>query len=251
MNDLPNSGVDPTVPERGYSGVRITAPRRTTGTPGAEAADLAGIIAANPHLYREKLARILTGAALFGVVAIVLLHELGHWLAGLIITGRVPDFYLVAVRQKIEVFSTAGGIITWGAGPVAQAAVLWAILLLASARGERSPRLLVLTGGALLFTVVTHLAVWAGAAFTSPDSWGNDLPRVATFLGSDSDSAQRFWMHMLNAAYAAAIVTAARRWWKLVRVTDRISLYTSTTVIGAVEGGILVLIVTLFVAFNN
>ena len=254
MNDHPNSPVEPTQPERGYGGVRITAPRRTPKSPGAAGIgvpDLARQITVALPIGPEQQARILTGAAIFGVFAIILLHEFGHWFAGLAVTGRFPDFYIVAVRQKVEQFSTAGGIFTWGAGPVAQAAVIWVVVLLASARGERSPRLLVIAGGAIIFTLVTHIFVWLFAAFSSPDSWGNDLPRVATFLGSGTDSTQRLWMHLLNAAYSTAILSAAYRWWKLVRVTSRTSLFASSSAIGAFEGGIVVVVATLFLALSN
>ena len=247
MNHERDRSAEPTVPQRGYGGVRITAPPRKPEIAGIGLSVLAGQNSPGEPLNSEHQVRILIGSALFGVVLVVLLHEFGHWLAGLAITGRFPDYYIVAVRQKVEHFSTADGIITWGAGPVVQAVVLWGLVLIALAKGQRSPRLLAMAGGAAIFSLVTHLGTWAFATFSSSESWGNDLPRVATLLGSS----ERSWMHLLNAVFFTTILIAGYRWWKLTRSAERPGLYASSAAIGAFEGGILVLFATLFIAIGG
>ncbi|MDA1296710.1 MAG: hypothetical protein O3B04_01740 [Chloroflexi bacterium] len=248
VNDQGDSPSGPATPDRGYRGVRITPPPRLSQTMRPQAPARLEESALALPVSPEKQARILTGAALLGVILIVLLHEFGHWLAGFAVTGTAPDFYVIAVRQKVEQFSAVGGVVTWGAGPTAQVAVLWAMILLASGRGRRSPRLLAMAGGSAIFSAVVYLAVWVFAALSSADSWGNDLPRVATFMGSGT--AERLWMHLLSAVYSAAILAAVYRWWTLVKDTGKPALHGSPAVIGAIEGGILVLIATLFVTLS-
>lgn len=237
----------PASPRRGYRGLRITPPPRT-GSSAAEqeqnAVTIDGIEFPRPQIDAGSQARILTGASLFGVILIVLLHEFGHWISGLAVTGEVPRFYVVAVEQKVADFSTASGIITWGAGPAVHLAVLWGLVLAARRRGRRSPRLVAAAGGALMFTILVHLFIWGAAALTSTDSWGNDLPRVATFLGSKA----RLWMHVMSAAFILAVLAAGYRWLLTVLATGKPGLHISPTIIGTVEGTVMVLIGTVFVS---
>lgn len=235
---------------RNYGGVRITPPPSGESERSRTADDLAAALDqqfSTRSLGRSQQARILTGAALFGVIVIVLLHELGHWITGFAVTGLAPDFLFVAVRQKVADFSTIGGIITWGSGPLLHAVALWFIVIYVTSRSRSHPRLFLMAGGAVIFTVVIHLLNWIGATFTSPDSWGNDLPRVATFFGSWA----RFWMHVLNAGFMAAILLPAYVWFVVARSTGRQSLYITPAVLGAVQGGVLVVIATFLVALSE
>lgn len=195
----------------------------------------------------DRQARILTSTALFGVLAVILLHEFGHWLTGLIVTGQVPDFYIVAVRQKVESFSTVGGIVTWGSGPVVQLGVVWGMVLLATRQGRFRPRLLTMAGGAAIFSVALQLTTWVFAGISSSESWGNDLPKVATFFGS----ADRFWMHLLSGLFFTAILFATKRWWKTVRGLEHRSIHTASAFVGALEGGAFIVIATLFVELST
>ena len=240
-----------TTPGRNYDGVKITAPpsrlnpnqiayrQRYSGKTGQAYSQT--------ELTNDQRARILTGSALFGVIAIVILHEFGHWLAGFVVTGRAPDFLVVAVRQKVTEFSAFGGILTWGAGPVLHLAVLWAVVTFASTKGERYPRVLTAVGAGALFTLAVHIFSWVGATFTEPDSWGNDLPKVATFAGSTA----RIWMHLLSALFLGATVLLVRRWWVATQATGRPGFYLSPAIVGAFQGGVLVIIASLFVAFSQ
>jgi hypothetical protein len=177
----------------------------------------------------------------------VILHEFGHWLTGLVLTGRVPDFYVVAVRQKVEHFSTASGIVTWGAGPVVQLAVVWTLVVLATRRGKYRQRLVAMAGGAVIFAAISQLAIWIIAGFSSTDSWGNDLPKVASLLASG----ERLWMHLLSAVFFIAILVAARRWWSAVALLERRGMHLTTAAIGAVEGAVFTVVATLFVEIST
>ncbi len=196
---------------------------------------------------RSQQARILTGSALFGVIVVVLLHEFGHWITGLAVTGLFPDFLFVAVRQKTTEFSTIGGIVTWGGGPFVHLIVVWAAIIFVTGRSRTHPRLFAATGGAVLFTLLVHLVNWAGATFTPPSEWGNDLPKVATFFGSWA----QFWMHLLSAAFLVAILIPAYVWLTVTRTTGRQGLYLTPVVLGAIQGGILVVIITFFISITE
>ena len=189
-------------------------------------------------------ARILTGSALFGVLFIVLAHEFGHWITGFVITGRPPDFLIVAVRQKQSDFSTLEGILIWGSGPVLHMALLWAAIAFSSAKIERYPRILSAAGGAALISVVIFFITWVGATFTETDTWENDLPKVATFAGSTA----RIWMHLLSLLIIGATVLAIRRWWAAVKATGRPGFYLSPAGLGAFQGAVFVVIANVFVA---
>lgn len=230
---------------RGYAGVRITAPPKKEGLvePQSESTG-SSVIIPGREITGEQRARILTGSALFGVLLIVFLHEFGHWATGFLITGRAPDFLFVAVRQKVTEFSTFGGIFTWGAGPVVHITALWILTLFVSRKGERYPRLLSATGAAAVFTIIITLFIWGQATFTSSESWGNDLPKVATFIGS----AERVWMHLLSATFMAAAIFALRRWWFTIQATGRPAMYYTPALYGTFQGGVFVLIATLFLA---
>lgn len=235
---------------RNYGGVRITPPPRggSAGSRTVEdlAAELTGQLA--PKSFgRSQQARILTGSALFGVIVIVLLHEFGHWLSGFAVTGLAPDYLLVAVRQKTADFSTFDGVVTWGAGPLVHLIALWAIVIFVTSRSRTHPRLFAVAGGAVIFTVVVHLINWIGATFTSPDSWGNDLPRVATFFGSWA----RMWMHLLSLGFMAAILLPAYVWLTVARTTGIRGLHMTPALLGAIQGGVLVLIATFFVTLSE
>ncbi len=245
-----NQPVETAATPRGYSGVRITAPpgRAKTADPAQEK-PVVGSLDASGNLVVEPgtQARILTGAALFGVVAIVLLHELGHWVTGFAVTGEVPRFLGVAVQQKVADFSTVGGVLTWGMGPFVHVAVLWGLVLASANRGRRSPRLMAIAGGAAIFTVVANLLIWVGASFSQQDTWGNDIPKVATFFST----APRLWMHLLSALMMIAILGAAVRWWSSVQATGRPGLIISPTLVGAVEGVVVIVIATFFIELWN
>lgn len=236
---------------RNYGGVRITRPpsRARSGSGQTLEQFTAELNQSLPGrgFGRSQQARILTGAALFGVIVSVLLHEFGHWLSGFAVTGMAPDFLLVAVRQKTAEFSTIGGIVTWGSGPLLHTAALWAIVIFVTSRSRTHPRLFAAAGGALVFALIAHSLNWTGATFTSPDSWGNDLPRVATFFGSWA----RFWMHMLSLIFMATILLPAYVWLTAARSTNTQSLYITPAVLGAVQGGVLVLIATFFVSLSQ
>lgn len=235
---------------RNYGGVRITTPPRRDDV----AMPVPQAIASAPKLGQsgsvvaaDQQARILTGSALFGVIVIVLLHEFGHWIAGFAVTGLAPDFLLVAVRQKVPDFSTAGGIVTWGAGPLVHITILWLFVYYVTSRSRTHPRLFAVTGGAIVFTLIVHLLTWASATFTSVDSWGNDVPRVATFFGSWA----RFWMHALSAGFMAAVLLAAYVWLVVARSTGRKGLFLYPSLMGAGQGAVLVLIATYFVSLSE
>lgn len=239
----PNSG-------RNYGGVRITPPPSQHGARSRTLADLSAELdrqfSTRSH-GRSQQARILTGSALFGVIVIVLLHEFGHWLSGFAVTGMAPDFLLVAVRQKTAEFSTFGGIFTWGAGPMLQAVMIWISVIFVTSRSRSHPRLFAVAGGALAFTLIVHLVNWGGATFTSQDSWGDDLPRVATYFGSWA----RFWMHLLSAGFMAVILLPAYVWLTVARSNGTKGLYTTPVALGAIQGLVLVLIATFFVSLFN
>lgn len=236
---------------RNYAGVHITAPPR--GELGANrtmddlAAELDRSLFSKRSFGRSQQARILTGAALFGVIVVVLLHEFGHWLTGLLVTGQAPDYLFVAVRQKTTEFSTFGGILTWGAGPLLNLVAIWVAIIFMTSRSRTYPRLFAATGGAIIFTVIVHMLNWAGATFTSPADWGNDLPRVATFFGSWA----RFWMHVMSAGFMVAVLLPTYVWITVARTASNQGLYLTPTVLGAVQGGILVVIITFFVALSE
>ncbi len=238
---------------RNYRGVRITTPPRADSDghkDGGLTAQIDRELSQRPpgkSFGRSQQARILTGSALFGVIVIVLLHEFGHWITGFAVTGRAPDFLFVAVRQKVSDFSTIGGIITWGSGPLLHLAAIWAAIVFVTSRSRSHPRLFAMTGGAILFTLVVHLVNWTGATFTSTDSWGNDLPKVATFFGSLA----RVWMHLMSIAFATALLLPAYVWMVAARSTGNQALYVTPAVVGAIQGGVLVLIATLFIAFTE
>lgn len=235
---------------RGYRGVRITAPPRKSQAEESKLFDAGPGKSVKTGLPNEvtndQRARILTGAALFGVLFIVLAHEFGHWLTGFIVTGRPPDFLVVAVRPKESDFSTIEGILIWGSGPVLHMALLWAAVLFTSAKIERYPRIMSATGAAAMFTVVIFVVTWMGAAFTGTDTWENDLPKVATFAGSTA----RIWMHLLSFLFIGATVVAIRRWWAAVKSTGRQGFYLSPAGLGAFQGAVFVLIANVFVALS-
>ncbi len=234
-------------PGRNYAGVRITAPPRGEPAGSRTLEDLSAELdrhMAGRSLGRSQQARILTGSALFGVIIVVLLHEFGHWITGLLITGQAPDYLFVAVRQKTSEFSTFGGIVTWGGGPLIHLVAIWTAIVFVTSRSRSHPRLFVATGGAIIFTLVIHTMIWAGATFTSTDSWGNDLPKVATFLGSWA----RLWMHLLSIGYLAAMLVPAYVWFSVARTGRNRGIFVMPAILGAIQGGVLVVIVTFFVS---
>ncbi len=235
---------------RGQGDLRTTATPRLSDSSSPEVDDQLFDLEqalANATITRDQQARILSGSALFGVIAIVLLHELGHWIAGFTVTGVVPDYLFVAVRQSVTEFSRAGGILTWGAGPLAHIVVLWAIVLFVTGKGRKFPRLFAIAGGAAFFSVVVQLLIWASATFTSPNDWGNDLPRVATFLGSWA----QFWMHLLSAVFTLATLGAAYWWWLSAKATGSPRLFVTPAIVGAIQGGVLVVIATFVVSLSQ
>ena len=216
-----NQPVETAATPRGYSGVRITAPPRRAKTADPAQEKLAiGSLDASGNLVVEPgtQARILTGTALFG-----------------------------AVQQKVADFSTVGGVLTWGMGPFVHVAVLWGLVLASANRGRRSPRLMAIAGGAAIFTVVANLLIWVGASFSQQDTWGNDIPKVATFFST----APRLWMHLLSALMMIAILGAFVRWWSSVQATGRPGLIISPTLVGAVEGVVVIVIATFFIELWN
>jgi hypothetical protein len=227
---------------RGYGGIRITAPRRGSASTGI------GKEPAEPVNYdfrpsREQQARILTGSALLGVLAVVLLHELGHWVAGLIVTGQAPDFYGVAVRQQTTEFSTTEGVVTWLAGPAVQLAAVWALTLLIPASEKYAARLAAAAGAAILFSLALTAVTWALAATSSPSEWQDDLPKVASFFPSNS------WalMFLLNGAFMAAVIAAGLR-WQGIKGRLNSKLFAGPIAVGTVQGGVVVLAGSVLVA---
>ena len=232
---------------RNYSGVRITAPPTRTpesNYPPTEFGRSSTRADTNSEPGRSEQARILTGAALFGVIASVLLHEFGHWIAGLLVTGQPPQFLFIAVRQPTDQFSTFGGIVTWGAGPLLHVVALWIAYLSVAGKVRRHPRLFAATGGALFFALAVTVVSWLAASFSGPASWQNDIPRVATYFGSLG----RIWMHLLSLLTAGAIAVLAYRWVVAARSSGRPGLHVSPALIGAIQGGVLVLIATFLIS---
>lgn len=194
---------------------------------------------------RERQARILTGAALLGIIVTVLTHEFGHWVTGFALTGMAPDFYVLAVRQKTDTLSTSEGILIWLAGPVFHMAMLWAMVLLTPFAGRYSTRLVAASGAALIFSIVLVAATWTFAAFSTPADWGDDLPKVASFFSSD----QGVWMHLLNATFMTGILAATGYWLWSTRRSGNARVFAGPVAVGVIEGMVALLIGAWLVSF--
>ena len=225
---------------RGYQGIRITAP------PRAVVPDDSAVIAQADEtpLTREQQARILTGASLMGALLVVLAHELGHWLAGLAVTGMAPDFYVFAVRQKTAAISNAEGVLIWGAGPAAQLAALWALTLIAPLSGRYAARLAAGAGAAIVFSIALTSIAWALAVFSSPEQWQDDLPKVASFF----PSAPWAVMWLLNAAFITALAVTWLRWLKMMKNGLNRRMFAGPIAVGAIQGGVIVLVGSIIVS---
>ena len=229
---------------RGYSGVRITAPPRAA-PPG----DLSGtsvIALLQPDVDDRQRARILAGAALAGVIFTVLAHEFGHWLAGLLVTGDVPDYLLVAVRQKVSTFTVAEGMTIWLAGPAFHLAALTFLAMLSMRTGGHGARTTVALGAAVLFSLVVALASWAIALATPPSEWSDDVPRAATFLRGP----RMLWMNFMAAAYVATLGFPLVYWLRSIRRTSNTAMLLVPALVGAFEGLILLLAATWVVSLS-
>jgi hypothetical protein len=225
----------------GYDGIRITAPRRVKGTGAGrplEAAD------GDIPISGEQQARILTGAALMGILVTVLLHELGHWAAGFLLTGQAPDFYGVAVRQQTAEFSNAEGVVMWVAGPALQLAAVWGMTLLIPRAGKYASRLAAAAGATVLFTLALTAVTWTVAAASSPSEWHDDLPKAASFFPSNP------WalMFLLNSAFMAAVVAAGLRWHRTMKSRLNSKQFAGPISVGTIQGAVVVLMGSALVA---